>query len=102
LNSCDLSTLQSDWYVQLELNNVIVEKYKFFTGTGYTTPGVSYPNVSSWDLALVQSLSNLLDDGYDYYLTDTDTVILMTNNCNGNNTTNFEIKIGINFNLICS
>lgn len=102
LNSCDLSTLQSDWYVQLELNNVIVEKYQFFTGTGYTTPGVSYPNVSSWDLALVQSLSNLLDDGYDYYLTDTDTVLLMTNNCNGNNTTNFEIKIGINFNLICS
>jgi hypothetical protein len=102
LNSCDLSTLESDWFVELELNNTIVEKYNFFSGTGYTTPGVSYPSVSNWDLALVQTFSNLLDNGYDYYLTDNDTVILLTNNCNGNDTSSFKINIGINFNIICS
>ena len=102
LNSCDLTTLQSEWFCELILNNMVVQKNSFFIGSGYTTPNVSYPSQTDWDLVLVQSLSGLLNNGYDYYLTDNNTVILSTNNCNGNDISTFKINIGINFNIICS
>ncbi len=102
LNNCLYNNLKSNWYVEMKLNGEDIVKYPFFEGTGYTT-SVSAPNQSQWDVALQISLNGLINYGYDYYLSDDGNVVVYNSICSENSTDiNFELNVGINFEILCN
>ena len=75
--SCNLSTTQSQWFVDIKINGVTIIQYPFFNGQGYnsltcgTEPyplvsTVSSPCVSLWETALTNCLTQLISLGYDF------------------------------------
>ena len=103
LNDCDLNGMTSEWFVDLQINNVTVVKYPFFNGIGYSSPIYSVPTGTTYNDGLLIALESLKDYGYDYYLTTTDTVVLSNQVCTvSEQGINFKLNIGINFNILCN
>ena len=56
-----------------------------------------------WDTALENALESLKDYGYDYYLTEENTVIIYNQVCSvSEQGVNFKLNIGINFEILCN
>jgi hypothetical protein len=103
LIDCDLNNLITQWYVDIRVNDVSVVSYPFFNGSGYYIPFYSSPSVTEWDNALLVALESLKSYGYDYYLTDNDTVIIYSQGCVVPETPiNIKLNVGINFQIYCS
>ena len=103
LNDCDFNGMTSEWFVDLQINNVTVVKYPFFNGIGYSSPIYSVPTGTTYNDGLLIALESLKDYGYDYYLTTTDTVVLSNQVCTvSEQGINFKLNIGINFNILCN
>jgi len=101
LNSCQLSTLTSEWFVILLVDNVPFVTYPAYQGVGYTGP-LSSPSTSEWDFALNIALSNLDSYGYGYYFGTNDDVIIYDMSCSTDKVgVNIKIDVGINFNILC-
>ncbi len=63
LNDCLINTLNSEWFIDIRLNDVMIIKIPFFTGVGLTTPIVSYPTTNTaWLLSLNQALENQINE----------------------------------------
>ena len=102
-NDCDLDGLSTEWYVDLRLNDGILVKKSFFNGVGYSAPTLSSPSNTEWYDALVSSLDDLTNYGYDYYLTDSGTVEVYNSICSESTQgLTFTINVGINLNLCCN
>ena len=81
----------------------MVVSLPFFNGNGYYIPFYSSPSTGDWDIALMTALESLQVYGYDYYLTDSGTVIIYTQGCVVPETPiNIKINVGINFQIYCS
>jgi hypothetical protein len=103
LNQCLASTLSSQWFVEIYIDNSLKINYPFFNGVGYTLPNVSSPSNSVWYNALLIALDGLETFGYDYYITDSGNVAIYNIICDVSRIgVNFEIKVGIKFNILCS
>jgi hypothetical protein len=103
LNDCDFNGMTSEWFVDLQIDNITVVKYPFFNGIGYSSPIYSVPTGTTYNDGLLTSLESLKDYGYDYYLTTTDTVVLSNQVCSvSEQGVNFRLNIGINFNILCN
>ena len=104
LNDCLVNTLNSQWYVDIRVNNVMITQIPFFTGVGLSVPNLSYPTTNTaWDIALTDALDELKVYGYDYYFTGNDTVVIYNNICSENDYgINLKINVGINFNILCN
>jgi hypothetical protein len=103
LNDCVLNSVRSEWFVDIRINDVQTITYPFFNGIGYSNPPLSSPTISQWDAALVTALDMLGDYGYDYYLTQNDTVIIYNQVCSlWEGGINFKLNVGINFEIFCS
>jgi len=103
LPDCNLNSINTTWYDQLLVDNVVLVQYPFFSGTGYSIEGISYPTPSTWSSGLTTAMGDLTNYGYDYYFTDNDTVVVLNNICSLVETnTNFKINVGINFNILCN
>jgi hypothetical protein len=103
LNDCDFGGMNSQWFVDIRVDDIVVVSYPFFSGIGYNNPTLSSPTVEMWDDALLNSLESLKDYGYDYYLTEDDTVIVFNQVCSvSEQGINFKLNIGINFEILCS
>lgn len=103
LSNCDLNSMTTTWYVDLKLNNITVVSYPFFNGLGYNIPTFSTPSVSDWDIAIVAALELLKNYGYNYYLTESNTVVVYSESCSVLETPiNLKINVGINFQIYCS
>ena len=103
LNDCDFNGMTSEWFVDLQIDNITVVKYPFFNGIGYSSPIYSVPTVTTYNDGLLIALESLKDYGYDYYLTTTDTVVLSNQVCTvSEQGINFKLNIGINFNILCN
>jgi hypothetical protein len=104
LNDCLVNSLNSQWYVDIRVNNIMIIQIPFFTGVGLTIPNLSYPSTNTaWDIALTDALDELKVYGYDYYFTGNDTVVIYNNICSENdNGINLKINVGINFNILCN
>jgi hypothetical protein len=101
-NDCDLNGLTTEWFVDLRMDDIILVKNSFFIGVGYTVPSLSSPSESLWYSALVDSLDELTNYGYDYYLTDSGTVVIYNSICSESSQgLNFKLNVGINLNLCC-
>ena len=103
LNDCDFNGMTSEWFVDLQIDNITVVKYPFFNGIGYSSPIYSVPTGTTYNDGLLTALESLKDYGYDYYLTTTDTVVLSNQVCSvSEQGVNFRLNIGINFNILCN
>ena len=104
LNDCLVNSLNSQWYVDIRVNNIMIIQIPFFTGVGLTIPNLSYPSTNTaWDIALTDALDELKVYGYDYYFTGNDTVVIYNSICSENdNGINLKINVGINFNILCN
>jgi len=118
-SGCDTTTINSDWFVDLNINGTILQ-YPFFVGVGYNsidcgTIFSSSPCLSDWDTALDNCLQQIITLGYDYrYETinntpisgdDTNAVLVRIWNTNCSTTPLVEtlsISVGINFNITCT
>lgn len=103
LNDCDFNGMTTQWFVDIRVDDVVVVSYPFFNGIGYSSPSYSSPTVAMWDTALENALESLKDYGYDYYLTEDDTVIVYNQVCSvSEQGINFKLNIGINFEILCN
>ena len=103
LNDCDFNGMTTQWFVDIRVDDTVVVSYPFFNGVGYSSPSYSSPTVTMWDTALESALESLKDYGYDYYLTDEDTVIVYNQVCSvSEQGINFKLNIGINFEILCN
>ena len=103
LNDCLLNTLSSNWYLQLKVSGVTLVETYFFTGTTFSIPPFNAPTQVQYYNALITSLNSLKDLGYDYYLTDSETVVVYNHSCaTDENNFTFNIDIGINFQIYCN
>jgi hypothetical protein len=103
LNDCVLNSLTSEWYIQLKINNIVVIETPFFNGTTYSFAPLNAPTESQYYTALISSLNSLKTMGYDYYITENNTVVVFNQLCQTNeNGFVFTIDIGINFQIFCS
>jgi hypothetical protein len=102
INDCDLSTMTSEWFVELNLDGSVISKTSFFNGVGFTTV-YSYPTSSQWLTALETDLNNTLNSySLSYFFDDDGNLVVYTLDCTGNkNGLNFKINVGINFNISC-
>ena len=102
LDNCIIGSIKSNWYVDLRLDDVIVVKQYFFHGEGGPNSYVSSPNQTQWDAALLTALDGLSNYGYDYYLTDNDTVVIYNEICSKNDEgINFKLNVGVDFTIEC-
>jgi hypothetical protein len=104
LNDCVINSLNSSWFVDIRINDIMIIQIPFFTGVGLTIPNLSYPTTNTgWDIALETAFDELKVYGYDYNFTGNDTVIIFNNICSENdNGVNLKINVGINFNILCN
>jgi len=97
-NSCQLNTTTSTWYVDIRINGVVISYYEFFNGIGTG----SFPTSQQWVTAVKDSFINLLTLGYSYNIDeDTEELIVFNNNCIPN-FDDFELNVGINFEIFCN
>jgi hypothetical protein len=100
LNStvCDQNTVITTWYVDLRFNGVQLSQYSFYNGVG----PFDVPTNQQWLNALTTYLGSLLTSGYSYNIDYTnETVTVYNNNCQPN-FDDFEINVGINFEIYCN
>ena len=100
LNSfiCSENTIITTWYVDLRFNGVQLSQYQFYSGVG----PFDVPTNQQWLDALTTYLDSLLTSGYSYNIDNNDnTVTVYNNNCQPN-FDNFEINMGINFEIYCN
>lgn len=103
LNDCILNSVRSEWFVDIRVDDVQIVSYPFYNGIGFSNPPYSSPTVDQWDAALLVALDMLKDYGYEYYLTENDTVIIYNQVCSiWERGVNFKLNIGINFEIFCS
>ena len=99
----NVNALRTKWYVDISVDGVNVVLDEFFTGVGFSNPSLSSPSDNDWKIALMNSLDSLENYGYDYYLTEENTVIIYNQVCSvSEQGVNFKLNIGINFEILCN
>jgi hypothetical protein len=102
LGDCDLNSLNSEWFIDIKVNNTTVSVYSFFNGVGYTNPILSIPSSDDYENGLTNALNSLEDYGYSYYFSN-DNIVIFNNICSRDDIdVNLKINIGINFQIFCN
>lgn len=105
-SNCDVTTIESDWYVNISLGGNQIINYKFFDGVGISIPpGLSvssYPSSTQWLTALQSQLDTLINYGLDYTLSSNQVTIFNMTCDSTNVNSEFKINVGINFSIACS
>jgi hypothetical protein len=102
-NNCNLNALRTQWFVDLRLNDYIIIKKKFFDGVGFSVPNLSSPTNAQWYSALVSSLDELSQSGYDYVLSGDGNVTVYNSICSEDTQgLTFKLNVGINMDLCCN
>ena len=117
--NCDYNSINSEWFVDLNINGTLLQ-YPFFNGIGYYNyPGQNClpatPCLSQWTTALDFCLSQIITLGYDYRYETIDNVItdvsdpkaiyvrIWNTNCSEQPLTEIiSINVGINFTITCT
>ena len=98
-----LNTLTTEWKIELKLSGVTVVENVFFNGSTYSFAPFNAPTQTQYYNALITALNSLKLMGYDYYLTDNNTVVVYNQLCQLDDTgLVFSIDIGINFQIYCN
>ena len=97
LSQCLTDTLYSQWYVDVKINGSQVIQSKFFEGYGTS----QVPTNNQWKAALLFNLSQLISEGY-YFYVNGNTVTVYNLTCAGTTeTTTLQINVGVNIDITC-
>jgi hypothetical protein len=97
INSCQLNSTVSSWYVDIRVNGNVIAYDLFYQGIGTG----QYPAPQQWLTALTDTFQSLQTSGYGYNIDDsTDEIIIFNNNCLPN-FDDLQINVGINFEIYC-
>lgn len=95
---CLGTTIIANWYIDLRINGLPVFQNQFLTTNG----PINAPTQQQWLLALEDGLSSLQVNGYSYVIDmENETVTVFNNNCTSN-FDEFQINVGIEFNVLCN
>lgn len=98
INQCVLSTLVSEWYVDVRLDNAILVQEKFYTGYG----NLDYPTEQDWFNALNTYLDSLYEHGLNYSLNNGQLIISNTSCYDEFTDKTLSVNIGVNVNINCN
>ena len=97
-NTCQLNTTIGNWYIDIRINGVQIAQEQFYTSIGT----VDSPTTQDWITGIKNTFSNLLNSGYSYNIDeDIDQLVVFNNNCIPN-FDDFELNLGINFEVFCN
>ena len=97
LSNCITDSLYSQWYVDVRINGTQVIQSKFFEGYGTS----QVPTNNQWKAALLFNLSQLINEGY-YFYVNGNTVTVYNLTCAGTvETTTLQINVGVNIDISC-
>ena len=95
---CQINSVQTTWFVDIRLNNVILTQYEFYIGVG----SGQYPTSTQWLTALEDTFQSLQTSGYGYNIDTADSQIVVFNNNCQPNFDELQINVGINFDVYCN
>lgn len=97
LSNCLTNTLYSQWYVDVKINGTQVIQSKFFEGYGTS----QVPTNNQWKAALLFNLSQLINEGY-YFYVNGNTITVYNLTCVGTTeVTTLQINVGVNIDITC-
>ena len=97
LSDCLTNTLYSQWYVVVKINGMQVIQSKFFEGYGTS----QVPTNNQWKAALLFNLSQLINEGY-YFYVNGNTITVYNLTCVGTTeVTTLQINVGVNIDITC-
>ena len=97
LSDCITNTLYSQWYVDVRINDTQIIQSKFFEGYGTS----QVPTNNQWKAALLFNLSQLINEGY-YFYVNGNTVTVYNLTCAGTTeVTTLQINVGVNIDITC-
>jgi hypothetical protein len=97
-NDCSQNSVVTTWNVDLRVNGAVLVMSPFYTGIG----PFNVPTNTEWVNALSNTLNNLLTSGYSYNIDeDIEQITVFNNNCQPN-FDDFQINIGLEFEIYCN
>ena len=97
LNQCEQNSVQTEWYVDLRIDNQILIQESFYFGYGYN----DVPTNAEWRTALIDYLPILYDYGYTYFLNGNTLTITNLGCITQNLEETVYLNVGININIDC-
>lgn len=103
-NDCVLNSIVSNWFVDIRINNNLIASVPFFSGTGYSIEGTSFPSAQDWVDGVNNSSDELQVYGLSFIINeDNETIVIYNNNCIPvSSYDNLDFNVGINFNIFCN
>jgi hypothetical protein len=98
LNQCIQNSVQTNWYVDLRINNEILIDETFYSGYGL----VDVPSNNQWRDALINNLDKLYDYGFTYFLNGNMLTITSLTCQPRNLSETLYLNVGINIDINCS
>ena len=97
LSDCLSNTLYSQWYVDVRIDGTQVIQSKFFEGYGTS----QVPTNSQWKSALIFNLSQLIDDGYFFYVNGNTVTVYNLTCAESTQPSTLQINVGVNIDINC-
>lgn len=98
ITDCVLSTLVSEWYVDVRLDNTVLVQEKFYTGYGNT----DYPTQQEWFDALNTHLDSLYQHGLNYSLNNGQLIVSNSSCYDEFSNKTLSVNVGVNINMNCN
>lgn len=97
LSECNASSLSTEWYVDVRIDGNIMFQAPFFNGFGTG----QVPTNNQWKAALLFNLSQLVNDGYYFYVNGNVVTVYNLACAEDDIPSTLEINVGINLDITC-
>jgi len=97
-SNCQMNTVVSEWFVDVRINGVVLTQYPFYNGIGPS----DFPTGTQWVSGLENALGDLQTSGYSYNIDETNQIVNVFNNNCQPNFDDFQLNVGINFEVYCN
>lgn len=98
LNDCQQNSVETQWYVDLKVGDEQLISYPFYNGYGYS----DVPTNILWRNALVQSLPQIYNFGFTYFLNGNNLTITSLTCTQRNLDEIVSLNVGINISINCN
>jgi hypothetical protein len=97
LNDCVQDSVQTEWYVDLRIENELLIKEPFYSGYGYT----DVPTLAMWRESLNQYLPLLYNYGFTFFINGNELTITSLTCTQKNINETLTLNVGIQININC-
>jgi len=99
-NNCDLTSLTTQWFITIKIENRVLVRHRFHQGfgmNGYT----SAPSLAIWVTAVPDALTKLFPLGFGYDITNTDLTVYNLDCQPKHLNETFQIVLEVDYNILC-